>query len=86
MCFAQAAASPSRHASVANVGRRRLSVAYEADADARLAQHPGTVELAGGLDDPREHQLPEHLVPAGGLLEPQDPVGVLERVDQMRHP
>ena len=31
MCFAQAAASLARHASVAYVGRRRLSVAYEAD-------------------------------------------------------
>ena len=29
-----------------------------------LLQHPQAVELAGRLDDPRQHQLTEHLIPA----------------------
>jgi hypothetical protein len=52
----------------------------------RLGKHPGAVDLAGGLDDPRQHQLPEHLITAGGLLEPEHPIGMVERVDEGRHP
>jgi hypothetical protein len=54
--------------------------------DPSLGQHPQRVDLAGRLDDPREHQLPKHLVPAGRLLEAEPVVGAAQRVPQMRHP
>src|SRR5207248_9850711 len=38
--------------------------------DPGFLQHPQRVQLAGRLDDPRQHQLPEHLVPTRRLLEP----------------
>lgn len=44
------------------------------------------VELAGWLDDPGRHQVPEHLVPARRVLQAQGPVGVLQRVEQAAHP
>jgi hypothetical protein len=59
------------------VGRRR---------DACLLQDADAVELADGLDDPRHHQLPEHVVRAGRVLEPEHPVGPLQRLDQVSHP
>jgi len=34
-----------------------------------LLQHPQRVLLAGRLDDPRQHQLPEHLIAPGGPAE-----------------
>jgi len=37
---------------------------------------PQAAGLAGGLDDPGQHALTEHLVAAGRVLEPQYPVGV----------
>jgi hypothetical protein len=39
--------------------------------DTGLRQHPQAVLLAGRLDDPRQHQLPEHLIALGGLGEPE---------------
>jgi len=38
--------------------------------DPDLGQHPQAVELAGRLDDPRQHQLPEHLITADGPANP----------------
>ena len=46
--------------------------------DAGFLQHPRAVELADRLDDPGQHQLEEHLVPARRLVEPQHPVAVLQ--------
>ena len=54
-------------------------------ADACLVQDPQAVLLACRLDDPGQHQLPEDLVPAGGVIEAQDPVSPLDRVDQVTH-
>jgi hypothetical protein len=34
----------------------------------------------------RQHQLPEHLVPARRVLEPEHPVAAFEGVDQVPHP
>ena len=59
---------------------------YDGALDADLGQHPQAVELAGRLDDPRQHQLPEHLVPAGGPVEPERVVGAAQPVPQMPHP
>ena len=53
---------------------------------AGFLQHPRAVQLADRLDDPRQHQLAEHLVPARGPVEAQHPVGVLQRVQQAAHP
>ena len=47
-------------------------------------QHSQRVDLAGRLDDPRQHQLAKHLVALGCLLEPQDLVGAAQRIPQMR--
>jgi uncharacterized membrane protein len=52
----------------------------------RFLKNPQAVELADRLDDPRQHQLPEHRVPARRLLEPQHPVRVLQRIQQVSHP
>jgi hypothetical protein len=51
-----------------------------------LVKNPQAVELADRLDDPSQHQLPEHLVPAGRLLEPQRPVRPLQGLHQVAHP
>ena len=53
---------------------------------ARFLQHPRAVQLADRLDDPGQHQLAEHLVPARGPVEAQHPPGVLQRVQQAAHP
>src|SRR5213592_2111912 len=37
-------------------------VRYDGRADPGLLQNAQAVQLAGRLDDPRQHQLPEHLV------------------------
>ena len=58
--------------------RRRL--------DADLAEHPQAVGLAGRLDDPGQHQVPEHRVPAGGLVEPEQLIRPAQPVPQMPHP
>ena len=54
--------------------------------NARFLQHPQAVQLAGRLDDPGQHQLGEHLVATGGVLEPQHPVAVSESAQQVAHP
>jgi hypothetical protein len=65
-----------------------LTVAYDDDAAAPpgLLKDPQAVELAGRLDDPGQHQLPEHLVPARRVFQPQHPVSVLQGVQQVPHP
>jgi len=44
--------------------------------DTGILQHPQGIELADRLDDPRQHQLGKHLVPAGGAGEPQQQAGM----------
>jgi len=51
-----------------------------------LLQHPQRVQLADRLDDPREHQLAEHLVPACGPSEAQHVIGAAQGVQQVPHP
>jgi len=47
--------------------------------EAGLGQHPQAVLLAGRFDDPRQHQVPEDLVSAGGLGEPERVLGTAQR-------
>jgi hypothetical protein len=54
--------------------------------DTGLVQHPQRVQLAGRLDDPRQHQLPEHLITAGRLAEPQRVVGAAQGIPQEPQP
>jgi len=54
--------------------------------DADLLQHPGGVDLAGRLDDPGQHQIPEHGVPTGRGVEPERLVRGDQRVPQVAHP
>ena len=49
-------------------------------------QHPQAVQLADRLDDPRRHQLAEHLIAARGRSKPEHPIGMLQRVQQAAHP
>jgi hypothetical protein len=51
-----------------------------------LLQHPQRVQLAGRFNDPGQHQVPEHIVPAGRVIEAQHLVGALEGVHQVAHP
>jgi hypothetical protein len=53
--------------------KRRRSVGGRLDA--RLRENPQAVELADGLDDPGQHQVPEYVVPARGRASgaPQPP-------------
>jgi len=53
---------------------------------AGLLQHPQGVELAGGLDDPGQHQLAEHLVPARRAAEAQHLISPAQRIMQVTHP
>jgi len=53
---------------------------------AGLFQHAGAVQLAGRLDDPRQHQVAEHLVPARRLLQPQNGIAAGQGIPQMPHP
>jgi hypothetical protein len=55
-------------------------------ADARFGQHPQAVHLARRLDNPGQHQGPEHLVPIGGRIEPQHLVRAGQRIPQVPHP
>jgi hypothetical protein len=54
--------------------------------DPCLFQDPQAVQLADRLDDPGQHQVPEDLVRARGVLEPQHVVSVLQCVQQVPHP
>jgi hypothetical protein len=54
--------------------------------DPGLGQHPQAVVLTGRLDDPGQHQLPEHLVSGGGGVQAELLVGRAQRVPQRRHP
>jgi hypothetical protein len=46
--------------------------------DAGFLQHPQAIELAGGLDDPGQHQMAEHLVPRRRRPRIPAPVDVLD--------
>ena len=54
--------------------------------DPGLLNDPQAVQLARRLNDPGQHQMAEHLVPARGVLEPQHPVSVLQGVQQVSPP
>jgi hypothetical protein len=54
--------------------------------DADLGQHPQTVQLAGRLEDPRQHQMAEHHVTTIGIAEPQGVVGPAQGVPQLLGP
>lgn len=43
-------------------------------------QHTQTVELGRRLDDPRQHQLPKHLITAGRLIKAENVVGTRKRI------
>jgi hypothetical protein len=47
-----------------------------------LGQHQA-VGLAGRLDDPRQHQLPEHLIATGRPSEPEQVIRAAQPVPQM---
>jgi hypothetical protein len=51
--------------------------------EAGLGEHPQRISLAGRLDDPRHHQITEHLVPAGGRIEAEHLVGPAQAVPQV---
>jgi hypothetical protein len=51
-----------------------------------LLKDSQTVELAGRPDDPGKHELLEHRVALGGLLESEYPLRVSEGVPQVPHP
>jgi hypothetical protein len=51
-----------------------------------LLQHPQAASLADRLDDPRQHQLSEHLIAAAGLVKAQHPVSMLQGIGQAAHP
>lgn len=51
-----------------------------------LVQDPQRVEFAGRLDDPGQHQLPEHLVNTGGGMEPEILIRHRQRVPEVPHP
>ena len=54
--------------------------------DTGFLQHPQRVELAGRLDDPRQHQLLEGLIAAAGPVKAQHPERMPQRVQQAAHP
>jgi hypothetical protein len=83
-----AAATPPWHRRVLPGidGQAALEGRIRRPADPGLVQDPQAVELAGRLDDPGQHQLPEHLIPGRGLLQAQHPVGVLQGIRQVPHP
>jgi hypothetical protein len=56
-------------------GQAALYGAVRRGRDAGLFQHPRAVKLADRLDDPRQHQLGEHLIRARSALDAQHPVG-----------
>jgi hypothetical protein len=48
--------------------------------DTDLGQHPQRVQLAGRLDDPRQHQPPEHLIAFGHVGEPERVIRAAQRL------
>ena len=54
--------------------------------DACLLKNPQAVELADGLNDPRHHQVPEHVIIAGRRIQAQSPVAAFKGVEQVPHP
>ncbi len=54
-------------------------------ADPDLFEDPQAVELAGRLDDPGQHQIPEHHVTLSGLLEAERRVRPAQGVPQVAH-
>ena len=60
-------------------------MAYDAGATPGFLQRPQRVQLAGRLDDPREHQVAEDLVPAGGPPEPQHVIAAGQGIQQVTH-
>jgi hypothetical protein len=54
--------------------------------DPGRGKHAQRVQLAGRLDDPGQHQRPEHLITAGRGVEAQRVVGPAQRVPQLPHP
>ncbi len=54
--------------------------------DTGLPEHPLGVGLAGRLDDPGQHQIPEYLIPTGRLVQAQQRVGPAQRTPQMLRP
>jgi hypothetical protein len=51
-----------------------------------LLQHPQRVQLAGRLDDPRQHQVPEHPIAAGSPGEAQHVIAAHQGIKQHAHP
>jgi len=47
---------------------------------AGFLQHPQAVQLADRLDDPRQHQVPEHRIPAGRGRESEHVIGMRQRI------
>jgi hypothetical protein len=83
---AHAAANCSRHDWSANIGSRRLTVAYDGGAIPASSSIRRAIQLAGRLDDAGQHQLPEHLVAVRGPPEPEHLVGQRQGIAQMAHP
>jgi hypothetical protein len=54
--------------------------------DSRLGQHPRRVELAGRLDDPRQHQIPQHRITVENTIEPQRLIDPAQGIPQMAGP
>jgi hypothetical protein len=80
-----------------NVGRRKVvkalasawpavegGIGHRVHTD--LGQHPQAVGLAGRLDDPRQHQLPEHLIAAGHPVEPEQVICAAQPPPTDTHP
>jgi hypothetical protein len=63
-----------------------LSVAYDAGAAPASSSTRQRVQLADRLDDPRQHQLAEHLVSARGAPEPQHVIAAAQGIQRVAHP
>jgi hypothetical protein len=85
-CAAQALASLPRNPVGGVATQAPVEGAIRRRVDTDLGQHPQAVELAGRLDDPRQHQLPERLIPADSPVEPERVVGATQPLPQRTHP